>query len=265
MCNKQTVEELSVHYQVSASTIKRTLRLVKQEWRQPDLTGMAGFAHLDGSYWGRNSGILLAIDDGTGLPLYLEFITSETNAHYEEAVLSMEQRGFVIKGLVLDGRRGLFSALGRYPIQMCQFHMRQIVRRYLTLHPRLHAARELNELMKDLTALSEKEFTERYSQWKQKWADTLRRRSVSKKTGKSRYTHRRLRTAMNSIDFFLPYLFTYQKPGCEGMPNTNNKIEGVFTDLKKNLNNHSGMSAENRKRFIGGFFLALDGDPQAKQ
>ena len=41
------------------------------------------------------------------------------------------------------------------------------------------------------------------------------------------------------------------------MPNTNNKIEGTFTDLKKNLNNHSGMSQENRKRFISGFFLAL--------
>ena len=36
----------------------------------------------------------------------------------------------------------------------------------------------------------------------------------------------------------------------EGMPNTNNKIEGMFTDLKKNLNNHSGLTKENRKRFI---------------
>ena len=30
---------------------------------------------------------------------------------------------------------------------------------------------------------------------------------------------------MHSVDFYLPYLFTYQQPGCEGMPNTNNKIE----------------------------------------
>lgn len=59
------------------------------------------------------------------------------------------------------------------------------------------------------------------------------------------------------IDTYLPYLFTYQHPDCKGMPNTNNKIEGTFTDLKKNLNNHSGMSIENRKRFISGFFLAL--------
>ena len=41
------------------------------------------------------------------------------------------------------------------------------------------------------------------------------------------------------------------------MPNTNNKIEGTFTDLKKNLNNHSGLTMENRRRFISGFFLTL--------
>ena len=71
------------------------------------------------------------------------------------------------------------------------------------------------------------------------------------------YTHQRLRAAMNSLNFYLPYLFTYQREDCKGMPNTNNKIEGTFTDLKKKLNNHSGLTKENCKRFISGFFLAL--------
>lgn len=90
---------------------------------------------------------------------------------------------------------------------------------------------------------------------------TLNRLTTSKRTGKSHYTHKRLRTAMNSIVYYLPYLFTYQERGCEGMPNTNNKIEGVFTDLKKNLNNHSGMGEDGRRRFISGFFLALADSP----
>ena len=41
------------------------------------------------------------------------------------------------------------------------------------------------------------------------------------------------------------------------MPDTNNKIEGTFTDLKKNLNNHSGMSIQNRMRFISGYFTDM--------
>ena len=89
-------------------------------------------------------------------------------------------------------------------------------------------------------------------------------RAAQKRTGKSHYTHKRLRTAINSIAFYLPYLFTYQEKGCEWMPNTNNKVEGVFTDLKKNLNNHSDMGEAGRKRFINGFFLALEGCPMVK-
>ena len=60
---------------------------------------------------------------------------------------------------------------------------------------------------------------------------------------------------VNSIDFYLPHLFTYQNPECEGMPNTNNKIEGTFTDLKKNLNNHSGLTIDHRRLLIIAYFL----------
>ena len=40
------------------------------------------------------------------------------------------------------------------------------------------------------------------------------------------------------------------------MSNTNNALERTFTDMKKNLRNHPGMTAENRKRMMDGFFLA---------
>lgn len=180
------------------------------------------------------------------MPFYLAFITSETNAHYEEALRSIERRGYIVRDIIIDGKLSLFKLFEDYPIQMCQFHMQQIVRRYLTLHPKLLAARELNELMRGLTKMTESEFDLRYKQWKQRWSSTIKRRSASKTTGKSWYTHKRLRTAMNSIDFYRPYLFTYQKPECAGMPNTNNKIEGIIADLKKNLNTHSGMNEQSR-------------------
>ena len=263
LANKQTAAEIGQHFGVSASTIKRILRHVECEWVQPVLSG-GGFVHMDCTYQGRSNGVLLAIDHDTGKPLYLEFVTSETNAHYEHALSSIESRGYHVRGIIIDGRRSLFQLFNGYPIQMCQFHMRQIVRRYLTLHPKLLAARELNELMKDLVTLTESEFDQRYERWKERWDGIIKRRSVSKTTGKSRYTHRRLRTAMNSIDFYRTYLFTYKRLECAGMPNTNNKIEGIFTDLKKNLNTHSGMNEKSRRRFISGFFLAWDSDPQEK-
>ena len=253
---KQTVSELAATHGVSPSTVKRRLRDVKKTWVQPRLSG-SGFVHLDGTYWGHNWGVMLGLDEESGKPLYLEFIKSETNQDYKDAVSSIEARGYTIRGIIIDGKQSLFGMFSGYKIQMCQYHMQQIVRRYLTLHPKLLAARELKALMSKLTKMGKADFEAEYGGWKATWKDTLNRRSQLK-SGKTQYTHRRLRSAMHSIDFYLPYLFTYQLPECKGMPNTNNKIEGTFTDLKKNLNNHSGMSQENRKRFIIGFFLALE-------
>ena len=252
---KQTVKELSVRYGMSVATIKRRLHDIRREWKQPPLSG-EGYVHLDTTYWGRGFGVLLALDSQTGTPLYMAFVKSETVKDYEEAVSSIKERGYFIRGLIIDGKQTLFKTFSAYPIQMCQFHMKQIVRRYLTLNPKMLASRELKDLTAGLHRADETDFKKDYQAWKEKWKDTINHKSLHK-DGKMHYTHRRLRAAMNSLDFYLPYLFTFQHEDCQGMPNTNNKIEGTFTDLKKNLNNHSGLTRKNRKRFISGFFLAL--------
>ena len=252
---KQTISELSGRYGMSVSTIKRRLQGIRREWVQPSLSG-EGFVHLDVTYWGRSFGVLLALDSQTGIPLYMAFVRSETVKDYVDAVSSMEERDYSIRGLIIDGKQSLFRTFSEYRVQMCQFHMQQIVRRYLTLSPRMLASRELKELVGRLHKADEADFKRDYQEWKEKWEDTIGHKSLHK-DGKMHYTHQRLRAAMNSLNFYLPYLFTYQREDCKGMPNTNNKIEGTFTDLKKNLNNHSGLTIENRKRFISGFFLAL--------
>jgi hypothetical protein len=248
--------ELSERFGMSAATIKRRLHDIKREWVQPPLSG-EGFVHLDVTYWGRSFGVLLALDDQTGKPLYIAFVKSETVKDYEDAVSSIKGRGYTIRGLIIDGKQRLFKTFSEYHIQMCQFHMKQIIRRYLTLNPKMHASKELKALVDRLHKANEADFKKDYQEWKEKWKNTISHKSLHK-DGKMHYTHQRLRAAMNSLNFYLPYLFTYQREDCKGMPNTNNKIEGTFTDLKKNLNNHSGLTKENRKRFISGFFLALE-------
>ena len=252
---KQTIAELSSRFGISLATVKRRLHYIKCEWVQPPLSG-GGFVHLDVTYWGRGFGVLLALDSATGLPLYVAFVKSETVKDYEDAVSSIKNRGYMIGGLIIDGKQSLFKAFSDYHIQMCQFHMKQIVKRYLTQHPKMLSSRELKDLVGRFHWRKEEDFKKDYQEWKEKWKDTINHKSLHK-DGKMHYTHRRLRAAMNSLNFYLPYLFTYQREDCKEMPNTNNKIEGTFTDLKKNLNNHSGLTMENRKRFISGFFLAL--------
>lgn len=104
------------------------------------------------------------------------------------------------------------------------------------------------------TNMNESTFVSAFEKWKRKWHDFLKEKTINEITGRTIYTHQRLRSAMVSISTYLPFLFTYEK--VKGMPNTNNMIEGTFTDMKKALRNHPGMIKENRKRMINGFFLA---------
>ena len=250
---KQTIKELSLKYGVSESTIKRRLRTIHIQWQQPHYLGH-GVIHLDATYFGRNVGIMLAIESGTGDVLYMEHIKHERVADYLAAVDHIEKSGYHIDGIVIDGMHALFSAFSKYKIQMCQFHMVAIIRRKLTKNPQLQSGTELLDLMYSMKNDSKSSFIAQYKSWCDRWKDFLSEKTINEVTGRKFFTHQRLRSAKFSIDFYLPYLFTYEQ--VEGMPRTNNKIEGRFTDLKKNINVHSGMSDENRKRFINEFFLA---------
>lgn len=67
---KQTVAEIAHHKGVSWSTVKRLLATIKFEWQQPMLEG-PGVVHLDATYFGRHTGVLLALESGTARLLYM--------------------------------------------------------------------------------------------------------------------------------------------------------------------------------------------------
>ena len=251
---KQTISQLAEHNHLSTSSIKRRLRKIECIWTQPDLIGQMGYVHLDVTYWGHNWGVILALDETTNKPLYVAFVKSETTQDYRTAIDSITTAGYTIRGIIIDGKKALFKEFEKHPIQMCQFHMLQIVRRYLTNNPKMKASVDLMLLMRKMRHQTKEGFEAEYAAWKRQYTEFLNKR-VTHKYVRICYLHRKVRTVVRSIDFYLPYLFTFQRPECEGMPNTNNKIEGTFTDLKKSLNNHTGMSQQNRKRFISGFFL----------
>lgn len=179
MEGKQTISELSHRFGVSASTIKRRLKDISKSWEQPTIEG-CGYVHMDATYWGRSWGVLLALDEHSGFPFYLAFIENETASDYEKAIRSIEERGYTIFGIIIDGKKSLFTLFSDYQIQMCQFHIKQVIRRYLTQNPRLKAARELKGLLDTLTVSSGRDFKINYAQWKEKWKDTLVKRSLLK-------------------------------------------------------------------------------------
>lgn len=250
---KQTIAELSEQYSVSASTIKRYLRGITEVFECKNFPS-GGVILMDVTYWGRNWGVMVFMDSFTRRILWRKYLKNEKLIDYMEGIDFVLSKNYKIEGLVCDGFSGILSLFSAYQIQMCQFHQLQIIRRYLTQKPKLEASKELHLLVKKMTQLSKNEFVLEFTEWENRWELFLKERTKDENTGKSHYTHKKLRSAVKSLKRHLPYLFVFEQV-C-GMPNTNNALEGTFTALKNKIRCHNGMSKKNRIRFIDGFFKA---------
>jgi len=99
--------------------------------------------NMDTTYWGRHFGLMMIKDAFRNKILWHKFVRDESVSDYLEGIDWLRSNGFRIYGIVCDGMRGLFPALKIYRLQMCQYHMIQIVRRHLTSKPDLEASVEL--------------------------------------------------------------------------------------------------------------------------
>jgi hypothetical protein len=157
--------------------------------------------------------------------------------------------GYTLQAIVLDGRPGVRQLFADIPVQMCHFHQKQIITRYLTRNPKLVAGIELKGLTATLCDTNEDDFTSTLDVWYAQWSLFLKERTIEPLTGKWHYTHKRLRSAYRSLRLNLPFLFTYQKYPDLNIPTTTNSLDGCFAYLKELVRVHRG-STRNLKRKI---------------
>jgi hypothetical protein len=207
---------------------------------------------MDTTYFGRAFGVMLFKDAYSGKNLYKQYVKNETNSLYGAGLSFLMEAGLDLKAIVCDGRKGLLSLFPNIPKQMCQFHQVAIITRYLTRKPKLQAAKELREHVLLLAKTDRESFEGGLTAWHTKWESFLNERSKDKE-GKSRYTHRKLRSAYRSLKTNLPWLFTCRDKPELNIPNTTNAIDGHFADLKNKLRNHNGLSLVRKKKFIDEF------------
>jgi hypothetical protein len=211
---------------------------------------------MDTTYFGRKLGVMVFKDSITGNYLHKQYVKLETNKLYLAGIEEIRRRGISIQSIICDGRKGLFHLFGNIPVQMCQFHQVQIINRYLTRKPKTIASVELRALVLKLTKTSKTDFIPLMNDWHKKWESYLKERTVNTDTGKSHYTHKRLRSAWLSLKRNVSWLFTYEDFKELRIPNTTNGLDGSFADLKNKLRNHNGLSMSRKKKFIDGFFKA---------
>lgn len=184
------------------------------------------------------------------------YVKHETNVQYIQGVEELRKQGFSILAIVCDGRKGLIQSFEGTPVQMCQFHQCAIIRRYITKKPKLKAGQELMEVVDTMKKTDRESFAEALGMWFEKWSPFLNERTLNPLSGKSCYTHKRLRSAYRSLKNNLPWLFTWYEHFEMNIPNTTNAIDGHFADLKNKLRNHNGQTLARKKKFIDEFLKA---------
>ena len=204
---------------------------------------------MDTSYFG-SLGVMVFRDAYRKSNILRKFVVHERLEHYVSGINQLKQEGWDILAIVCDGKRGLFKAFGKIPIQMCQFHQIAIVTRYITKNPRLEAGIELKELMKLLTVTDRESFAGALEEWHQKWNDFLKEKTYNPETKTFHFTHRRIRSAYRSLKTNLPYLFTWYDFIDLKIPNTTNSIEGMFSNLKTKVRVHAGLKKQRKKKLI---------------
>ncbi len=200
----------------------------------------------DATFYGKRKdklGTLVFKDVETKEILIWKHIQSELVQDYRYLKEELFNLGYTITSTTLDGKRGLSKAFNNIPIQMCHFHQKKIVQRYITMKSKLEASKDLKKIVSRLTHTTQKNLTQKLDDWYDEYQVFLDEKTISKTTGKLHYTHPRIRAAYRSLRTNLPYLFTYKNHKNLTISNTTNALEGgVFSHMKNMISLHRGLS-----------------------
>lgn len=214
----------------------------------------------DATFYGKKKdkiGTLVFKDILSKEVLLWKHVQSELGKDYKQLLYRLLDLGYDIQAVIIDGKRGLYKVFKEYPIQMCHFHQKKIVQRYITLHPRLEAGKDLQKIVSRLTQTTEKNFTQKLDEWHEKYQVFLEEKSVSSTTGELHYTHPRIRAAYRSLKTNLPYLFTYKNEKNMKIHNTTNAIDGgLFSPMKKLLKIHNGFTKSLKVKMVDDYLVS---------
>lgn len=242
-----TVDTLTNSYHRSEKWVRNQLKAYEPSFVPPIPRAMV--AVMDATRVGYEW-VFVVRDPHEKENVYTETVQSESTYCYQAALQTLKEQGFSILTIVGDGKVAVSWLFRGIPVQMCHFHQKQIVIRCITLNPQLPAGIELLALINTLTTSTEAAFTSAFVKWYEQWETFLKEKSLNEKNGRYSYTHRKLRSARDSIKRHLPYLFTFLRYPDLHIPNTTNSLDGAFTKVKNSIAVHAGLSRTQKMKMV---------------
>lgn len=245
---RQTIVQLARQYHRSRQWIREQLDQapVSKTYVKPQQVVVVA----DTTFSRRTFGICVLRAAHLRKNLYWELAFKETAEIYDRCRRRVEEQGFEITAVVVDGKPGVIEVFWDVPIQMCHFHQSAIITRYLTRRPKLLPGQELRAVVLKIGNSNEDKLREGLDSWYKKWEVFLREKTFNSETRRWHYTHKRLRSAYRSIRRNLPLLYTYQKHPELKIPNTTNSLDGTFAYLKDMLRIHRGLKNSRKLKLI---------------
>ena len=209
---------------------------------------------VDATYFGTKDtilwGVLVFRDESQKENLWWKFIDEERLRYYQEGKDYLISLGYTILSMTCDGFPGLPELFFPIPVQFCHFHQAQIVRRYTTQNPKIVAGHELLDLVKTLSFTTESVFAHRFNIFIDRYRLFLNEKTTNIFTGETFYTHKKLRSAVRSLQLHIHMLFTFERYPELHIPNTTNSLESHFSHIKDVVRIHRGLSISLKQKMI---------------
>jgi hypothetical protein len=244
---RRTLENLSRSYSRDIETIRRHF----DDYVSPTLPisppTHAVALTFDATFFGRGYGLMVYRAEGRNI--FWQEITTETVAGMRGGLCHLIDQGWQFSSVTIDGRQGVISllksVLPEVPLQLCLFHQKATIRRYLTTRPKTRCGQELQNLVAHLQYIDRPTCAQSLEILWQTYGDFLRERNDA-----GRFVHRALRSALRSLKSNLPYLYTWQDHPNLRLPTTTNSCDGSFAHWKAKVKIHRGLRHDRRSKMI---------------
>jgi len=246
--DRRTLHEIASDLKISVPTLQKKFdALPPVSSTKPPPDSSVNLV-IDATFFGREYGYLCFHD--THRIVHFREIKTESASALDAGLDALIAAGYRFKSFTLDGKRGfmprLKSRFPSIPVQMCVFHQKAIIRRYITDRPKTACGQELKALMTRFGKDNPQEWIDDLFALQEKYNAFL-----AEKNERGEYVHRRLRSAFRSLENHLPHLFLYAEIPGENIPRTTNHLEGgTFSHLKEKLLHHRGLNKKRKKKAI---------------
>lgn len=202
---------------------------------------------IDTTYFWRSFWIMVFRSYELKKNLLRKEVKWETLEEYKSWIQQLENKWWIIKAIVCDWKKWLLNM--ERPVQMCIFHQKAILRRYLTKSPILEPNRELKEIWSVIWDVRKDTLKSMLNDWYDRNKAFLNEKNENRK-----YIHERTRKAYKSIIYNLDNLYIFKKYEWKiEIPKTSNSLESLFSRLKQRIRIHRWLKKDRKLKLIDSF------------